>query len=81
MEQFRLANGRPATNLSELVPHPLPEIPWCPDEDPLHHKPGTNGIPKLWGVGPNRRSADSDSFSDDWVWTYPTNQTGKAAER
>ena len=74
LERFRLAKGVYPESLEQLVPLLLDHIPHdAVSGRPILYEPGERGSFILRGVGPNGTDDRKKKYSDDWLWTYPTN--------
>jgi ABC-type transport system involved in multi-copper enzyme maturation permease subunit len=74
LERHRLAQGSFPPTLDPLVPNFLSLIPLDPSIGrPLLYELRTRGGFIMRGVGLNRHYDTTNSSSDDWLWTYPTN--------
>lgn len=74
LERFRLSEGRYPANLEQLLPRWLDRIPNDVARGrPLTYEPLAEGSYALRAFGFNRVNDRTNSASDDWLWTYPTN--------
>jgi len=88
LKRFQLRRGKLPETLAELVPEFLKTVPIDPnDGNPLHYRPGANGMYLLYSVGGNGVDDGGDPSLDpgatspsfmwqnphalDWVWPQP----------
>src|SRR6185436_9926645 len=74
LERYRLAEGKYPDTLEALVPKYFPSIPAdvVRGRAMLYENPSEDRF-TLRSVGPNEIDDRKKSFSDDWLWSFPTN--------